>query len=54
MTQYRIHFTDNYGTASFDCETYEQYTEALRNIMNDPMCEDIWTEYYDEEEGWQA
>lgn len=51
---YRIHFTDNYGTATLECDTLAEYREALQNIENDPECEDIWTERWDSEEGWQA
>lgn len=51
---YKIHFTDNYGPSTLGCETTEQFREALQNINDDPMCEDIWCEYYDQEEGWQA
>lgn len=54
MERFRIHFTDNYGSATIGCKTYKEFTEALNNIHNDPMCEDIWTEQYDDEEGWQA
>lgn len=51
---YRIHFTDNYGTGTLECETWEEFREALKNVNENPICEDIWTEEYDEEEGWQA
>ena len=54
MEKYRINFKDAFGTASIECDSYEEYKEALQNISNDPMCDGIWTEYYDEEEGWQA
>lgn len=54
MARYKIHFTDNYGGATITCDTDEEFNEALANIKADPMCEDIWTEYYDPEEGWQA
>ena len=54
MAKYRIHFTDNYGQAMIECETDEAYNEAHKNIKADATCENIWTEYYDEEEGWQA
>lgn len=51
---YKVHFTDNYGSGTVECDTYEEFREALENINNNPMCEDIWTETYNEEEGWQA
>lgn len=54
MERFRIHFTDNYGQATLGCETYEEFKMALKSIHDDPMCEDIWTEEYDEEEGWQG
>ena len=52
--RFRIHFTDNYGTGTIECETREEYNEAMKNVQADAYAEDIWTEYWDEEEGWQA
>ena len=54
MEKYRIHFTDNNGPCTLEFDTWRQFRTALKNINDDPMCEDIWTEEYDEEEGWQA
>lgn len=54
MTKYKIHFTDQYGSSTVECETISQYEEMYDNINKDPLCSDIWTEYYDPEEGWQA
>lgn len=54
MTRYRIHFTDNYGQGTIEQDTLEEFNEALKNLNADPTIEDIWTETYDEEEGWQA
>ena len=54
MAKYRIHFTDNYGSCTIECDTDTEYNEAYSNIQADSNCEDIWTEYFDEEEGWQA
>lgn len=54
MANYRIHFTDNYGTATIECDTVEEYNDSMNNLRQDPFAEDIWCEYYDEEEGWQA
>ena len=54
MAKFKIHFIDNYGTGTVECETREQFNECYSNIQNDPMCDNIWCEYYDEEEGWQA
>ena len=54
MAKYRIHFTDNYGCASFDVEGEAQRNEALANLR-DSDAEDIWVESYNEEEGyWEA
>lgn len=54
FTGYRIHFTDNYGQATIECDDLESFQEALHNIQQDAQCNDIWCEYYDDEEGWQA
>lgn len=54
MAKYRIHFTDNYGQGMIECDSDAEYNEAYKNINADSTCEGIWTEYYDEEEGWQA
>lgn len=54
QAQFRIHFTDNYGSATISCNDWDEYRAALENLQGDPDCEDIWTEYFDEEEGWQA
>ena len=52
--KYRIHFADNYGTATIEC-TEEEYSETYKNIMEDPNCDDIWVEKYNPEEGyWEA
>ena len=52
--KYRIHFTDNYGTATIEC-TEEEYHETYENIKADPNCDDIWVEKYNPEEGyWEA
>lgn len=52
--KYRIHFTDNYGSATIECKTESEYNEVYGNIIADSDCDDVWVEYYDEEEGWQA
>ena len=54
MARFKIHFEDNYGSATITCETREEFNDCLKNIKNDPYCENIWCEYYDDEEGWQA
>ena len=52
--RYRIHFTDNYGPASFEVDA-EEYAEAMQNLKDDPDAEDIWVESYNEEDGyWEA
>ena len=51
---YKIHFTDAYGSATLECDTYQEFTDAYANIRKDPLCEDIWCEELDPEEGWQA
>lgn len=51
MPKYKIHFTDNYGTATIECSE-ENYNECYQNIRADPMCDDIWVEKYNEEEGY--
>ena len=51
MSKYKIHFTDDYGTATSECNE-EEYNETYQNIKNDPMCDDIWVEKYNEEEGY--
>lgn len=54
MAKYKIHFTDYYGAAMITCDTDAEYDEAIRNIKDDPECNDIWVETYDPDEGWQA
>ena len=54
MPKYKIHFTDQYGQGTIECMDREEFDEAMKNLHEDPMCDDIWAEYYDEEEGWQA
>lgn len=51
---YRIHFTDSYGQGAIECESTDNYNEVMSNLMDDPFTDDIWMEYYDPEEGWQA
>lgn len=52
--KYRVHFTDSYGQATIECDSTDNYNEVMSNLQSDPFAEDIWTEYYDPEEGWQA
>ena len=51
---YRIHFMDSYGCGAIDCHGTAEYNRCLQNLKDDPEVEDIWTESYDTEEGWQA
>ena len=52
MAQYKIHFTDNYGCGTIECETYEEFQQSLKNIS--AYADDIWCESLDEEVGWVA
>ena len=54
MAMYKIHFTDNYGQGTIECDSLEQYNEVMKNLREDPMAEDIWVETFDPEEGWQG
>ena len=55
MAKYRIHFTDNYGQATIECNTDEEYNDAYNNIKADAECDGIWVEQYNAEEGyWEA
>lgn len=54
MAKYRVHFTDNYGGCTIECDTWQEFQKAIRRANEDPYVEDIWTEEFDEEEGWQA
>ena len=54
MAKYRIHFTDEYGTGTIEC-TEEEYSTCYHNIKEDPWCDNIWVERYNEEDGyWEA
>ena len=55
MTEiYRIHGTDSLGQFSIDCDSYEEYQECYNGLLNESEVEDLWTEEYDSEEGWQG
>lgn len=54
MAMYKIHFSDNYGQCTITCDTVEEYNETMKNLQSDPLCDDIWVEYFDPVEGWQA
>lgn len=52
--RYKIHFTDNYGQGTIEVDG-DDYDEAYQNIKDDPECDNIWVEQYNEEEGyWEA
>ena len=54
---YRIHFTDEYGYGSFEVDSYEDMRDAVTLLGEDSEhpAWDIWTESYNEEEGyWEA
>lgn len=54
MASYKVHFIDNYGHGTIECDTWEEFREVLKNIRENPRCEYVWTEEFDEGEGWQA
>ena len=54
MDQFKIHFTDEIGSGTIICNSCEQYSEAMSNLKSNPLVDDIWSEFWDEEEGWQA
>lgn len=54
ILKYRIHFIDNYGQTYVECDTFDEYQETLKSLVDDPNCDDFWTEWLDSEEGWQA
>lgn len=51
--RYRIHFTDAYGSGCIECDAYN-YADVMEALKADPCADNIWVEYYDENEGWQA
>ena len=51
---YKVHFQDQFGSATITCDTCEEYNDTMENLRNDPYAEDIWCEYWDQEEGWTA
>ena len=54
MPKYIIHFSDGCGgQGSIWCETYEEFTRALKNAYMDAYAEDIWCEELTDE-GWVA
>lgn len=54
IDMYKIHFTDNYGQGAITCESDEEWVRVRDNLVSDPNVNDIWTEFHDDEEGWQA
>ncbi len=54
MAKRKIHFTDKYGQGTIEAKTDEQYEAIMSALADDPEVEDIWTETWDPEEGWQA
>ena len=51
MSKYKIHFTDNYGPATIEVDR-DDYDEVYQNIKDDPECDGIWVEQYNEDEGY--
>lgn len=54
MVRYKIHFTDSIGTCTLLAEGEQEYSEIMTILQNNPDTDNIWTEFWDEEEGWQA
>ena len=54
ILKYKIHYIDAYGQGVIECDTFEEYHEALKNLKDDPQIEDFWCEWLDSEEGWQG
>jgi len=52
--RYKVHFTDHIGKGTINCDNEAECNEALKNLKEDPDCEDIWVEGCYPEEGWQA
>ena len=52
--EYKINFVDNYGGGAITCAA-SQYSEVMEMLRNNPDVEDIWVEYWNDEEGfWEA
>ena len=55
----RVHFrfTSENGDSFYDYADFDTFAEARdfrQGLINDPQTDDIWTETYDDEEGWQG
>lgn len=53
ITKFKAHGNDKIGRFTIEGKI-EELSECERNLRDDPEVEDIWFEYYDDEEGWQA
>lgn len=53
ITKFKAHGTDEIGNFTIEGDIKE-YRECLINLEADPHVEDLWFEYYDDEEGWIA
>lgn len=51
---WKIHWIDRYGQATIEVDNLERFVINYNHIKNDPECTDVWVEYLDDEEGWQA
>ena len=49
---YRIHWMDLFGEAMLEANDYEEYREIYDMIKENPDCDDIWVEHYDEDYGY--
>ena len=52
-TKFRLHGNDKIGSFTIEGKI-EELEECVRNLRNDPEVDDLWVEYYDDEEGCQA
>ena len=53
ITAYKIHFSDNYGSGTIECEP-QDFDHVMANVKADAYAENVWVESFDDEEGWQA
>ena len=50
----KIHWTDKYGQAAIETDDHFRFKVIYEHIKEDPEAEDVYVEYLDDEEGWQA
>ncbi len=51
---YRIHGVDNISSFTIDCYSDNEYNNMMAWCRENPEVDGVWTEYWDQEEGWQA